>query len=390
MCRFGRNRERLLTITKALRLLQETADGSGWLINDLHQIEVMKDWPGRRLTVRLTARGHRADPTMPADETIVFYGKLFRSRRGQAIFTRHRAAFDRLEYLAKSDDPAPSFFRLRLPEPVGYHPDRRFLLMTELPGENLGDALRESRSPGGNAPLLERAGRMVATLHQLSSIHQQTDKPRQDVTPADTGPLSSLIPTHAAKEEIEILDCAGSRIGEAVLPEKLLRRYFHLREAVLDTLRMDSSERRALLHRDLYPHQVILSPDGDGLVDLDELALGPPELDAGNFVAHLLLDDLRHPAPNWSWEEGTRSFLSGYAGQASLHPEMLAVYTCGALLRLASLRRLAGTAGGSASDRALSGWIDLITGIIGWVERIIAEPRLLSAGHTAGADKGLQ
>ena len=45
---------------------------------------------------------------------------------------------------------------------------------------------------------------------------------------------------------------------------------------------------RAILHGDLHVGQFIVSPEGAvWLVDLDDLAMGPPEADLANFTAHL-------------------------------------------------------------------------------------------------------
>jgi len=366
LSRFERNKERLLTPKKALRLLQETADGSGWQIDSLRQIEVVKDWPDRRLTVRLFAQGRCAHQAAPDHDALVFYGKLFRSRRGESSYARHRAAFGRLAHLSQDDDPNLS--RVRLPEPIGYHAHRRFVLMAELPGRNLGDALHTRRNATVDLRLLERTGRMIATLHRVAFISQRTAGPD-----ADHEPLTSVFATHAAKEEIEVLDQARTRLSETDPPKELRQRYLDLHAVVVRTLRGSSPGRwQALLHRDFYPHQVILSANGDGLIDLDELALAPPELDVGNFIAHLLLDDLRRPAPDWTWQAGRDSFLQGYAGQASLRPNVLTAYTCSALLRLACLRRLAGTGSGSESGGDPSGWIDLAGGLLEWGERILA------------------
>ena len=52
---------------------------------------------------------------------------------------------------------------------------------------------------------------------------------------------------------------------------------------------------RALLHGDLHLGQFILDPSGKvWLLDLDDLALGPPEADLANFAAHLATTE---PAP---------------------------------------------------------------------------------------------
>ena len=47
-----------------------------------------------------------------------------------------------------------------------------------------------------------------------------------------------------------------------------------------------------VVHRDLYEEQILVG-ERIGLIDLDDVALGPPELDLGNLLAHLELLELR-------------------------------------------------------------------------------------------------
>ena len=42
------------------------------------------------------------------------------------------------------------------------------------------------------------------------------------------------------------------------------------------------------MHRDLYEEQ-LLAGERIGLIDLDDAALGPPELDLGNLLGHVEL-----------------------------------------------------------------------------------------------------
>ncbi len=57
----------------------------------------------------------------------------------------------------------------------------------------------------------------------------------------------------------------------------------------------------AVLHGDLHVGQFIVSPEGTvWLVDLDDLALGPPEADLANFVAHLATTDPGTGIAEWS------------------------------------------------------------------------------------------
>lgn len=58
---------------------------------------------------------------------------------------------------------------------------------------------------------------------------------------------------------------------------------------------------RALLHGDLHVGQFIREPSGKiWLIDLDDLAIGPPEADIANFAAHLATTDPRVGIAEWA------------------------------------------------------------------------------------------
>ena len=74
-----------------------------------------------------------------------------------------------------------------------------------------------------------------------------------------------------------------------------------------------------VVHRDLYEEQIVLG-DQVGLIDLDDAALGPPELDVGNLLAHLDLLELRSGE---DLDRARRAFLAGYSTAVRLDPELL-------------------------------------------------------------------
>ena len=88
-----------------------------------------------------------------------------------------------------------------------------------------------------------------------------------------------------------------------------------------------------VVHRDLYEEQVLLG-ERVGLIDLDDIALGPPELDVGNLVAHLDLLELRSER---DLSSGRQAFLEGYESVAKLDRELLERCRMLALLRLACI-----------------------------------------------------
>jgi aminoglycoside phosphotransferase (APT) family kinase protein len=67
-----------------------------------------------------------------------------------------------------------------------------------------------------------------------------------------------------------------------------------------------------VVHRDLYEEQVLLG-ERVGLIDLDDAALGPPELDVGNLIAHLELLERRRGA---DFGASRDALLAGYGADA--------------------------------------------------------------------------
>jgi Ser/Thr protein kinase RdoA (MazF antagonist) len=89
-----------------------------------------------------------------------------------------------------------------------------------------------------------------------------------------------------------------------------------------------------VIHRDLYEEQILLG-DRVGLIDLDDAALGPPELDVGNLLAHIELLELRSGA---TFDPMVDALLGGY-GEASLDQVLLDRCRKLTRLRLACIHR---------------------------------------------------
>ncbi len=67
-----------------------------------------------------------------------------------------------------------------------------------------------------------------------------------------------------------------------------------------------------LIHRDFYFDQVLALPEGIAMLDLDLATMGPPELDVGNYLAHLDEYAVRFPERNADSEKASQHFLEGY------------------------------------------------------------------------------
>lgn len=91
-----------------------------------------------------------------------------------------------------------------------------------------------------------------------------------------------------------------------------------------------------VIHRDLYEEQVMLG-DEVGLIDLDDAAIGPPELDVGNLCAHLEFLARRYGR---NLDGMQRAFLNGYLSSgAPLELPLLLTCRSLSLLRLACIHR---------------------------------------------------
>jgi aminoglycoside phosphotransferase (APT) family kinase protein len=86
-------------------------------------------------------------------------------------------------------------------------------------------------------------------------------------------------------------------------------------------------------HRDFYDKQVLVEGDRVTFLDLDTACLAEPELDAGNFLAHLRLRSLQRS--DEKIRELAGPFLEAYARRRGrLDPRRLHWYEAGSLLRL--------------------------------------------------------
>jgi hypothetical protein len=101
----------------------------------------------------------------------------------------------------------------------------------------------------------------------------------------------------------------------------------------------------APVHRDFYDKQLLTGETQTTLLDTDTLALGDPALDAGNFLAHLILRGKQHSLPEKAVGQAKGNFLEAYNSHKSSAFEKnvekrIAWWEAAALLRLACLYSL--------------------------------------------------
>jgi Ser/Thr protein kinase RdoA (MazF antagonist) len=235
--------------------------------------------PGRRRTL------HAAGS---AGNAIV---KVYASGRAATVASRVAAL--------TSGPPEP-----RLPEVLLVEPALHLLVLSEVPGVPLRVAILD-----GDVEACRRAGAVLAGWHGFW----------RDRAPAALSP-------HTAERELELLRGQASRAPAPIAA------------AVEASLPATPAPWpcSTVVHRDLYEEQVLLG-DEVGLIDLDDAASGPPELDVGNLLAHVDLLARRTARDLSPMQE---ALVWGYrSGSGGLDPKLLDRCRRLTLLRLACIHR---------------------------------------------------
>lgn len=254
--------------------------------------EVLKDKPGRRRTSRATGPGGTA---------IV---KIYASARAPVVARR---------VCALQSGPVEP----RLPRVLACDEARHVLVLTEVPGTPFRDAVL-----AGDAAAAARVGRALATWHA-----------------AHRGRVPAGLRPHTGRRETEILleRCAAAPADVAALVRKAL-------PAPPLAWPVDT-----VVHRDLYEDQIVLA-DVVGLLDLDDAAAGPAELDVGNLLAHLELLGRRSGVDVAVPRD---ALLAAYVAQAPLDDALLERCRVLSLLRLACVHADVSLVPGRCDERTL-------------------------------------
>jgi Ser/Thr protein kinase RdoA (MazF antagonist) len=241
-------------------------------------LEELKHKPGRRTTSR--AVGSRRSAIV----------KVYASERAPIVAAR-------LGALA-AGPPEPV-----VPEVLLCDAEAHLVVLSEVAGGPLRASLLS-----GDVHTSARAGAAIGTWHRAW----------QDRVP-------DALTRHTLERELEILEervaQAPTDLGAAV-------------DGALAALAGAGWGYPTVVHRDLYEEQVLVG-DRIGLIDLDDAALGPPELDVGNFLAHVDLLALRSGA---DLAAVTDALLDGYReGGPRLDRGLLGRCRALTLLRLACI-----------------------------------------------------
>jgi Ser/Thr protein kinase RdoA (MazF antagonist) len=260
-----------LSAHRALEELLEQIVGSPVALTEL------KRKPGRRRTLRAAG---------PRRSAIV---KMYGSARAPAVAAR---------LAALAGGPAEP----RVPEVLLVEPDLRLVVLSDLPGRPLREA-----ALAGDGEVCARAGAVLAAWHR-----------------AWGGKTPAAMERQTARRELDILaeraEGASRQIARAV-------------RLLADGLSAEW-DCPTVVHRDLYEEQILVG-ERIALIDLDDAALGPAELDVGNLIAHLELLAMRSGCELSPMVEG---LVGGYRGVcADLDPDLLNRCRALTLLRLACI-----------------------------------------------------
>jgi hypothetical protein len=198
-------------------------------------LEELKRKPGRRCTYRASGSKRTA---------IV---KVYASARAGTVAMR---------VAALSSGPSEP----RIPVVLVLEPRLRTVVLSEVPGIPLRVAVLE-----GDAAACRRAGMALGRWHGFWR-----------------GRAPAALRPHNLERELEVLRSHAERAPAAIASAV----------SALASAGADGWAPSTVVHRDLYEEQVLLG-DEVGLIDLDDAAAGPPELDVGNLCAHLELLGLR-------------------------------------------------------------------------------------------------
>lgn len=259
----------------------------------LARIQIRRHKPGRRCLIEYGVT-HSASPS-----PVSVLGKL--RRRGVDA-----ANFALLQDLAHGDFSPTADDGIAIPNPIAAIPALGLVLHAWVPGSPLTQYLSHPEAPH----LGSRAADALIKLHRSRQV---------------------IARSHSVTDELDHLRVQLTQTAER-LPTWRLAILRILEECVRRAERLAPIQ-STLLHRDIYPDQILVDGPRLWIVDLDLAAMGDPALDAGNFIAHLMehalrvLEDLTALAPI------EHAFRERFLKRAQVLEESLETWTTLALAR---------------------------------------------------------
>lgn len=241
------------------------------------RVTVVRYQPEASATLRLEADRDRA---------ATVFAKMLADGSVTEVAARHQALW--CAAARRSD--------LRLAEPLGADPDRGVLWTRGIPGGPLSTG-----SPGRLPAQAAAVGALLAALHAAPLDLNRS------VTVDD-------VLVEARKKAAKL---ARAHPGVAGLVHGLVATATARREDVVE-------ERDVPLHGDFHVDQLVGSPDGPVLVDLDSIIRGAPEVDLAEFLVDLSLRGL----PGTVTEDVARTLLASYGTSAGVDVDRALLAVC--------------------------------------------------------------
>jgi aminoglycoside phosphotransferase (APT) family kinase protein len=261
-------------------LLNGELDGARWRLKET-EVEVLRYVPDRRLTARVRARLGLEDGS---EKAVAFIAKQFYKPKRAKDYCRnlHKLQTARAEF----DSPHGT---LRLPRKLALVEKRAAVLIEELPGKNLEQALPELD--------VKNVMRLVGKM--LVDFHRTPMRVRKKVTPGS---------------EIDEVRKASRTIVQAIP---------HLRprlRAIMESLlawRWQSTASGALLHGSFRLNHILFHQGELAFLDLDSLRVGHPAYDLANFITSLYYLQAQDRITPPQRKNIAGYFLEGYAANSS-------------------------------------------------------------------------
>ena len=232
-------------------------------------------------------------------EDVSLIAKIYKSRT-----TKGAQTFSNMQALQKKHFDLSS--RLRISHPIHWCSDYQILWMEDVQGKHLFQLKLCQQSKA-----LFDTGCLLAKLHQTEL---------------------NLQSIHTIEDEIALLEQWTDRAGQ--LRPKLTQRLQNACAFVRKSLCEVKNQPASLVHRDFYDQQLIFNDTSIALIDFDTLALSYPELDIGNYLAHLKLRRLQGIEID---RKAETYFLSGYRNRSDCNFSDLKIWEKASLLRLSCL-----------------------------------------------------
>lgn len=292
----------LLSPASALSALRARRLGDARAIREVHDVSVLRHKPGRRAVLSFHL-------TLADGLAARWIGKV----RSRGTDERPVILAQALRRAGLAGEGSAS---IGVPRPIGVVDAHHLSLFEHVDGTPATTLLLADGDPHAIAQQMALA---------MTTLHRASVSARRRRTVADE------------LETLRVRVAAWQDADQSLAP--FLSRMSRRCAALAEPLRHRAP--RTLLHRDLYPDQLLLDGTRTWIVDLDLAADGDPALDAGNMVAHLLELARRTPTRRHALVHAAHTFATAalHTPRSLLSADAIARYTVLSLARLAEIAR---------------------------------------------------